>query len=286
MPKITCPSCTTSYDLPDGSIKSEGQKVKCATCGTKWLAKPESIAIADPVLDSVASGGSDDVMRDWENAEPDSATKWISSSSAEPFDDVDTTLQNINPDDDVELQMPAVVQEMPRQGVIDPLMRSNSNQKRKGTTNRYEISERKRAKRDRILHPTIFLVSLMLIAGVIYIRNPIVRLMPDLASLYAYVGFDVNLRGFEIHDVRSERVVESAGPVLIVTGKIQNVTKGIAQAPLLRFSLKTNTNEEIYGWDHELSVPTIVPGGEIAFQSRLPQPPALGRKLSVRFTDS
>jgi len=276
MPKITCPSCATSYELPDGSISESGRKVKCASCGTKWHAKPETIAVVDPLLDSISTGHEDmasfDMWAHAENAE--------SSAIDADFEDVDSA--------DVSLQMPATIQELPRQRArpINPLMRSSKERSKQIKVNRYEVRAQSSKKRNRILRPLSLVASLTLIAGVIYIREPLVRLAPDLASLFASIGFDVNLRGFEIHNVRSERVVESTGPILIITGEIENVHDAILSAPKLQFSLKTNTNEEIYTWEHELSVPSIVPGGITRFQSRLPAPPPLGRNISVRFTDS
>lgn len=272
MPKITCPSCTTSYELPDGSIDPKGRKVKCASCGSKWLAKPETIKVNDPVLDSIATGRE-------EASAPDAWTAINDTPIDADFEDIDSG--------DVSLYMPPEIQEMPRQRArpINPLMRSNVNRNKQTKVNRYAISEQKRKKRNVMLRPLSLVASLGLIAGIIHMREPIVRIVPDLAGLFAMVGFDVNLRGFEIRNIRSERVVENTGPILIITGEIENVRNVISPAPKLRFGLKTNTNEEIYAWDHELSVPTIVPGGITRFQSRLPSPPQLGRNISVQFTD-
>ena len=272
MPKITCPSCSTSYQLPDGSIDSKGRKVKCASCGTKWLAKPKTIEVKDPLLDSISTGQEDG----------SSADAWSLNQNAPidaDFEDVDGG--------DVSLHMPTEIEELPRQRSrpINPLMRSSIDNKKQKKVNRYEISEQNKAKRNAFLRPLSFVASLAFVAGIIHMREPIVRFAPDLASLYSAVGFDVNLRGFEIINIRSERVVENTGPVLIVTGEIKNLKDVIAPAPKLRFGLKSNTNEEIYAWDHDLSVPTIIPRGTTRFQSRLPAPPQLGRNISVQFTD-
>jgi predicted Zn finger-like uncharacterized protein len=40
--KISCPSCSTGYELPDGSISAAGRKVRCTECATVWLAMPEA----------------------------------------------------------------------------------------------------------------------------------------------------------------------------------------------------------------------------------------------------
>lgn len=291
MQKITCPSCSTSYELPHNSIGAEGRKVKCATCGSKWLAKAESIKTVDPLLDSISTGITDDSKQEnIARAEPETAKpKNLATTNTDSPIDADFEEEHPamrdDPGGDVSLQLPALTQEMPRPKPVNPLMRNKPAPQRKAGYDRAERRERQQKKLSQILRPTAFVATILILAGLMYAREPIVRLVPDLASLYAKVGLDVNLRGFAFRDIRSERVVESSGPVLIVTGEIQNIKGTIAQAPKLRFGLKTNTNEEIYAWNHELAVPTIVPGGIARFQSRLPAPPPLGRNLSVRFTD-
>lgn len=267
----------TSYELPDGSIDEDGRKVKCATCGTKWLAKPQSVAVVDPVLDSVATGREDPGVSDsWRDGDQMDARRQSKS------DPIDADFEE-DEGEDMALHMPAVAQKMPRARAINPLMRSSADRLRQGKVNRYEVSEKSREKRSRILRPLSLVATLGLVAGLVYLREPVVRALPDLASLYSFIGFEVNLRGFEIRNVRSERVVEATGPVLIITGEIENVKDVVVPAPKLHFRLKTNTNEEIYNWDYELSVPAIVPGGIAHFQSRLPSPPPLGRNVSVQF---
>lgn len=267
MPKITCPSCQTSYELPQGTIDTKGRKVKCASCGTKWFAKPDGADVEETLPDSVSN------------------TKQDASPIDAEFEDIKG--EDIT-GDDISLHIPEQVEELPRKTArpINPLMRSSVGKSKLSMANRYEIREQKRTKRTNLLRPFSLVASFLVIAGIIHMREPIVRFQPDLASLYELGGYDVNLRGFEIRNIRSERVIENTGPVLIITGEVTNIRNVIAPAPKLRFGLKTNTNEEIYAWDHELSVPTIVPGGTTSFQSRLPSPPQLGRNISVQLTDS
>ena len=290
MQKITCPSCSTSYELPHNSIGAEGRKVKCATCGIKWLAKAENMKTIDPLLDSISTGITDEGKPESSASKSVETTKptLTTANTDAPIDadfEEDHPAMSDDPGGDVSLQLPALTQEIPRPKAVNPLMRNKPALQRKPGFDKIERRERQQQKISNILRPTAFVATILILTGLIYAREPIVRLVPDLAGLYAKVGLDVNLRGFTFHDIRSERVVESSGPVLIVTGEIQNIKGTIAQAPKLRFGLKTNTNEEIYAWNHELSVPTIVPGGVARFQSRLPAPPPLGRNLSVRFTD-
>lgn len=41
MPRIVCPNCGARYDVAAGVIGAAGRKVRCARCGTVWLARPE-----------------------------------------------------------------------------------------------------------------------------------------------------------------------------------------------------------------------------------------------------
>lgn len=42
MPRIVCPGCGARYDLAPGAIPPAGRKVRCARCGTVWLARGEA----------------------------------------------------------------------------------------------------------------------------------------------------------------------------------------------------------------------------------------------------
>jgi predicted Zn finger-like uncharacterized protein len=39
---LTCPECATSYFVEDSKIPAEGRAVKCASCGARWTASPDS----------------------------------------------------------------------------------------------------------------------------------------------------------------------------------------------------------------------------------------------------
>ena len=41
--KITCPNCTTSYQVPDDYIGAEGRSVRCANCGETWHAEQPGV---------------------------------------------------------------------------------------------------------------------------------------------------------------------------------------------------------------------------------------------------
>jgi len=68
---LTCPECATSYFVDESRIPAEGRKVRCSTCGHRWVTGPDGQAIAtegpeaefEPQEESIAA----------EEAEPDIA---------------------------------------------------------------------------------------------------------------------------------------------------------------------------------------------------------------------
>lgn len=46
---IVCPSCASEYTV-DAALLSGGRQVKCASCGTSWLAKPETASPPPPTV--------------------------------------------------------------------------------------------------------------------------------------------------------------------------------------------------------------------------------------------
>ncbi|MBY0431803.1 MAG: zinc-ribbon domain-containing protein, partial [Rhodospirillales bacterium] len=37
---ITCPSCSTTFAVPDSALRPRGRILKCARCGHKWHQMP------------------------------------------------------------------------------------------------------------------------------------------------------------------------------------------------------------------------------------------------------
>ena len=128
--------------------------------------------------------------------------------------------------------------------------------------------------------------SLVLVAMVIMLRAPIVRAVPDLASLYSAVGLKVNLRGLAFRDIRMLREVSGSGPVFVVEGLIENVSGRTVRLPDVLFSLRDDAESELFSWTTHLSL-TALPAGEVTrFKTELTTAPAIATDILVRFSDS
>lgn len=128
--------------------------------------------------------------------------------------------------------------------------------------------------------------SIALVAGLILARAPIVRAIPDLASLYEAVGLEVNLRGLAFRDIRMLREVSSGSPVFVVEGLIENISGRTVRLPDVLFSLRDDAKSELFSWTNRLSL-TALPAGEVTrFKTELTTAPAIATDILVRFNDS
>ena len=117
-------------------------------------------------------------------------------------------------------------------------------------------------------------------------RDTIASVWPPSSSLYSVLGMPVNVRGITITNIAYKQEYESGQPVLSVTGKIVNVSNREQPVPEIRVVLMDDAKRELYHWTFDAGVPTLKPGAESPFTTRLSSPPADARNLNVRFAEA
>jgi hypothetical protein len=115
------------------------------------------------------------------------------------------------------------------------------------------------------------------------LRASLVRVAPDLAGLYAAIGFPVNLRGLEFSKIKTMREMQDGIPVLVIDGEVMNVTRQPVEVPRLRLAVLGPDSRELYSWTALLSRSVLSEGETLSFRSRLASPPAEGTQVMVRF---
>jgi hypothetical protein len=131
----------------------------------------------------------------------------------------------------------------------------------------------------------IFLAVTIGWAAVQY-RQTIVELWPGLAPLYDVVGLPVEAEGISLIDVAYEHEVEDGQPVLSVSGKIVNISDRELPVPIIRVMLSDQDQHEIYHWMFNTGVPSLKPGAQSPFVTRLSSPPPEARNLNIRFAEA
>ncbi|GLK66437.1 zinc-ribbon domain-containing protein [Hansschlegelia plantiphila] len=205
------------------------------------------------------------------------ATEWFAAATATPV----MALDDVAPLDVVETPRivdvtPSVVTKSARRAVFSFAARNEPVPARP--------TVRTPRKTSRVRPAAAFAIAgLAALALLVFERDTIVRATPSLASLYAAVGLDVNVRGLDIRDVRSSEQVEEGVPLLLVTGSIANLTQGQVDVPRLRLAVKSGDDRELYAWTTIANRLKLAPGGSAQFRARLASPPAEGEAVAVRF---
>lgn len=141
------------------------------------------------------------------------------------------------------------------------------------------------ARTRRLVTTTCLALSAAILLGLFSFRVEVVRLYPEMASLYRLFGTNVNVVGLDFANVRTIRSWKDGHEVLNVTGDIQNVTSKIAYLPPIRVALVRDDKTVIYEWNMTPGVSVLEAGGSFEFSTQLLSPPNDVRRVKLSFLD-
>ncbi len=310
--KIACPNCDTKYALNSDALGTHGRKMKCAKCGHVWTAQPDG---AGQEL-STTLQNTPDHTQDQVQAAPveqaegiperlgiglvsqtsgtDSALQQEQSRS----DDIDRWEEDLKEERERETKFSKADKTLP---FPQQLMARLKKQIEKNKWLHFIISGLQFAVTtgwqnliqfitwarglnfaNQIALLIALIMPALLVSGLFVGRQFMVRQFPDLASLYALVGSDVNLYGLQFEDVRTVRRPEDGVAVLVVEGNVRNISEKTRDIPRLHFIL-SGRNREVYAWQDDASLNPLNPGETVRFRSVLASPPDVADELHVRF---
>lgn len=114
-------------------------------------------------------------------------------------------------------------------------------------------------------------------------RQDIAGMWPQSSSFYAALGMHVNTRGIDFQNKSAHLETEDGQDVLVITGKLVNITSHELTVPQIRVSLSDADKRELYHWNFAAGVSTLGPGQSASFRTRLPSPPAAMKHIELRF---
>jgi predicted Zn finger-like uncharacterized protein len=307
---ITCPNCTTSYQVKSEAFGQSGRKVRCARCRREWFATPSAIppppgqmpAVASPPTQPVATERDEGIAAPAApTAAPDAAP---SSEAAEPAaapDQVDPASPaqaalEVAADPAPELSAPPSAADAAETAA--PAGTGTGTDIETVAARRYGVDGRAlrrplpslarlRGMAGQILAPpvlpTLIAAQLLAIGAIVGWRNDVVRAMPPSASLFRLIGLSVNLRGLAFADLHATQEANDGVAVLVIEGTIENVTSSAVSVPRLRFALRNGARAELMSWTAPPEQGRLDAGEALPFRSRLAAPPANGTDVLVRF---
>lgn len=319
---IVCPNCATSYDVDVASLRPDGRRVRCVRCRAVWhaelphneklIAAAEALAPVRPAVaaavemaagdaaqhaappsleeEQVGFAGEAPAETAAEQPVPDATDESPQAAEAKstdgpglgedsPVDVESPPTAPAEPEDD---RLPIDVEAGPRPGLADePLEDIESVAAR-----RYP----RRSARNRWQWPlsrlqSAILALIVIDAIVVGWRSDFVRAMPQTASFYAWLGLPVNVRGLDFDSLSTTTEQHEGVPILVVGGKIVNVTGKTETVPHLRFAIRNAARQEIYSWSAVPPRSALTPGQAVAFQTRLASPPPDSHDVLVRFVN-
>jgi predicted Zn finger-like uncharacterized protein len=241
---LTCPQCSTRYQVDGAKFPSTGRNVRCAKCGNVWHQ-------LGPM------------------AEPDPESEIIVE---EP---VPRPIQRLPPEPvAVQPRAAAFVPAPPRQAeaeVEEPAPR----RARRSWLGRIALFFGWL-----ILIALIAAIGW----STVRFRDNVAMLLPSAKSFYSAVGLPVSSRGLDFTNVTYHQTRENGQPVLFVTGRIINHSAHEQTLPRIHIALFDADRHQVFAWNTVAPVSTLKSGQATNFKLRLASPPEDSHTVEVRFT--
>lgn len=260
---ITCPECKIRYKTKAEAIGPNGRTVRCANCKATWFVPAEG---DDITLDTLA-------LADIEREERMAALRPVETPPS-----TDTARSNAGVETAPKDQSSAQEERMK---VPSPKPRTSHNVR--------ETVERTHSKRRFWNVMLIWLIPLLLLGGAAIgaylLRQDIVQRWPQTASVYKGLGIDVSAPGLTLSKPATRYARIDGRPVLIVEGRVRNISKEAQDVPLVAVTLRNKSGERVANWNVELETRRLAPGAIADYMSQYPNPPIDVVDMITRFAN-
>jgi predicted Zn finger-like uncharacterized protein len=129
-------------------------------------------------------------------------------------------------------------------------------------------------------------VVAVMLAGFLVFRDGIARAVPATQTIYAALGFEVNVFGIELRRIAYDIAKQDGVTMLTVTGEVANSTSEERPVPMIRVALRGDHANELHVWTFHPGVSTLKAGESYAFHDVLAKPPADFVEMEVRLAEA
>jgi len=124
---------------------------------------------------------------------------------------------------------------------------------------------------------------IVIVGGGFVLRDDVVRIWPQTASVFAAVKAPVNRVGLQLEDIRAEPALQDGHAALSVSGVIRNVRSQPVTAPPLQISLINKEDKRVMAKIAQAADPMIPAGETRHFAVVLVDPPKTASIVEVAF---
>lgn len=272
---LTCPKCQSQYKLDPTALGVAGRDVRCVTCSHTWFQIPETAGTeepkpsvtAEPKHDSAAQSVTDALNTILEK--DDAAFEAVLSTVAKGAKGSAQKAAAAEPapavlhEDKLESRWQIIRQESELPVVMhDPMGL--------GAT---------------VFGALVFLFYTFLTLTILFMaRGPVVHHWPQMSLLYRKLGFDVKApgEGLRLSELTAEKRIDSQGKILVVEGKMTNMSEHDIAYPPLHVTLKNDKNVVTREWDLKTGVTQIASGDVVPVMVQLHDIPDDSTTVEVR----
>jgi len=285
---IACPHCGTRYQVPPETLGDAGRKVACAHCGQSWMAEPGA-ALPVPQEDRLFSEA-DERALDKSFADEETALKDVPSSVRQliPKGEVPPpeVMRSIS---EIKAALESKTGKTLSTVAPDEAPQTPAQKKAQGKLEKRQRAFAKHlpaARLSRTLRGVGIGLLVAVIGGGVLLRTEIVRVLPDLAGLYATMGLKVNVVGLDFSDVTTLLSRKGDNDVLTVNATIYGVEPHRVIVPPVVVTLLGSDDKPVYAWSVAPKQRDLEPGEVIGFSAELAAPPGDARQVRLSFADS
>ena len=245
---ISCPNCTTRFNLDAELLGETGRNVKCAKCAHRWFATPaagNAVAASPPPSPAAAPVAPRPVAPEPEDKSQDR------EDEERPADSPPSPLPIPSEEDIARFQL-------------------------RPTTTKSTI----------IWWVVLFAVIVALVTGTVFFRRDIAALYPPSNRLFLAIGLPTDTLGYglKIHDPKMSQRSEGENRILVITGEIENETGDVIDVPLLRGAVKNARGRELFVWSFKTKEPRVLAGEKNPYETEVRNPPPGASQPSITFT--
>ncbi|MGE4220180.1 MAG: zinc-ribbon domain-containing protein [Alphaproteobacteria bacterium] len=278
---LTCPSCSTKFNVKDEALLPNGRKVRCSRCAHSWHAMPDGGAAEAPAKPAPAKAAPKPAKRPAAVPPPPPTDDFDSDGAGEdppPFG-----MLGAEPEAAAAPASPRGRRErMPPPPMDDPPPIPPES--------RFQPRETPKEKSGSLKWWILLLVLIFAVGiGGVAMRKTIVAFYPPAAKLFSMIGLSTDMLGHGLKiltPTATQRVDAGGRRVVEIHGQIENTAGIEIDVPVLRAALLDSRGQELRSWTFHAAQPHILPGEKVDYATDIAAPPAGATDINITFTSA
>ena len=274
---LTCPKCQAQYKLDPEMLGVTGRDVRCVSCSHTWFQIPETAMDEQPQKLQPAAAVAPPLP---ETPPPQTVTEALHTILEKDDAAFEAVLSTVVQSVKAKEPPPEAAEAIPQRRAATPEAKKSIIRQDAMVVTHNPLGLWANA-----FGGLVFLLCCFLTLAVVFVgKNPIVRQWPQMALLYKTIGIKVVApgEGLRLSEITAERRVDENTKVLVVEGKMTNMTEHDITYPTLHVILKTGINGITKTWDLRPGVTQIASGDVVPLMLQLNDPPDDGTTVEVR----